>query len=1003
MKEDQLLEKGYIHQDSCPNGVIDDDETDSSVSDDDAEDDVREPRNGFQCCADRRCTTWFDLRSWFGYLATDLPRPDFQACFTDVAHGGIGLFEKLVVLGGKTLETFAEIHFFEQWASSARPYIPRELAEIVGQDAPRLLWAQKRVERTTAAQALFAFGKSYLSTAQDLPTRQAVAKYVKSCAGFACQSTDTENLYKWMPILVEHIFWIQRVRTEADSSANNLLQDLQEYLGYRHDQLLPRIRECLRNRNVPQRSDTPTGKELIRIYAADYFGVLAQESGVEKKAQAVWIDEELDMFMEGPAISLFSVLVMSLQPYLMTNDSQDLPTADVFVSTFYSLVAACWVLSTEDRVKIWMPALIQRLRQVQLLAQLSSFEGNVYTRTMRRRRLASQPVELAQVAGANNGARDVFRLWNVDPNRRLPAGQRIDESDSPRLLRLGRPGLPDSPSGENPPWQFGWFGAKREAGRERDAGEKSRGFVEQTLPSDRNLVLSGIAAPSSGGKAAQTLVLRPFARVVPPRRRPSPRQQPQAPGPPASSCLLSCGPPSSCRSEATAQHSFAWSSPCGPSEPPSEFRSFLGGSSQLPRQESVGVSAHLDAGSVYADQTRKPTTVKICLDDASASGRLAVVPAFASVSSSAVSGLRDLRVVGGQETRGGDRVPEGREPDARAILVGKNIQPVCLNFSKDESSARVYVTEVGDEEKAKLGVAGDATKAESQSELNRALEPLLQCQQMQLELQRLQLEQIQLQQETLLQARQAQPPSQSATTAASRLDEKSPSQLPISVRVELPPEAIKRALREASGTSGRRPDSASPQPGPVQASTVPFRGGDRSRAPAVPAASGEAFGPQKVLPKPVSIFAYAMQRPAPTPVRYDGTNLAFLPKHAGLVASRPTCQAPRGVSMQVPNLLSKQADERGDACAWTACLTEPEGNATGPWTCWPEQLRATCDGGIREGRALYCTEPPTMEACQRAGGQADDPPSRGFIPLPPSIQARARDRPVFGRQRTHKF
>lgn len=120
------------------------------------------------------------------------------------------LFEKLIVLGGKTLETFAEIHFYEQYVSAARPYLPRDLAEAVGPDAARLLWTHKRVERVTAAQSLYAFGRGYLTTAQVLPTRQAVGKYVKACVGFACQSADTENLYKWMPVLVEHVFWVQR-------------------------------------------------------------------------------------------------------------------------------------------------------------------------------------------------------------------------------------------------------------------------------------------------------------------------------------------------------------------------------------------------------------------------------------------------------------------------------------------------------------------------------------------------------------------------------------------------------------------------------------------------------------------------------------------------------------------------------------------------------------------------------------------------------------------------
>ncbi|CBZ54442.1 Apicomplexan specific protein, related [Neospora caninum Liverpool] len=1026
MKGANLLEQGYIHQDSCPNGAFEDHETDSSLSDDDDES-VREPRSGFQCCADRRCTTWFDLRSWFGYLSTDLPSADFQACFTDVAHGGIGLFEKLVVLGGKTLETFAEIHFYEQWASSARPYVPRELAEAVGEDAPRLLWAQKRVERTTTAQALYAFGKSYLSTAQDLPTRQAVAKYVKACAGFACQSTDTENLYKWMPILVEHVYWIQRVRTEADTNANNLLQDLQEYLGYRHDQLLPRIRECLRNRLVPQRSDTPTGKELIRLYAADYFGVLAQEGGIEKKSQAVWIDEELDMFMEGPAIPLFSVLVMSLQPFLMTNDSQELPAADTFVATFYSLVAACWVLSTEDRVKIWMPALIQRLRQIQLLAQLSNFEGNVYTRAMRRRRLASQPVDLAQAAGANNGARDLFRLWSVDHKRR-PAGEPAEDNNSPRLLQLGGPKAAERTGG---PLSSVWSAVRGLGGRAAESADaaKSRPCLEQTLPSDKTLFLTDVAPAAGEGKASQTLVLLPFARVVPPpRRRPAPGPQQEAPAAAPSQCyLFSCGssaPPC----VPPAPTSFAWSSPCRASASNGELLSSVGASSAAlnRRQESVESS---QLGSFCASEgpdrravreRKKPTTVKICLDEAG-SGQPAVLRAFSGVSASALS-AGDVHRERSREKREDGRESEVREPDARAILVGENMKPVCLNFSKDASEARVYVTDLDEDEKAALGVASEASP-EKKTPDRSLVDPRLQCQQMQLELQQMQLEQLQLQQEiqreALLQARPV-PLFAPPASPAPRSERTIPCQVPISVRVELPADALKKALGpdpdRASELGTDRPSRQvsgslliTPQPGGDRrlAPPMPFCGGAKPFQMAPRPLPGSAAGsaPSKPLPKPVGILAYAMPRPAPAPVRYDGARFAFLPmaQPAHIAPPKPAAPYPLEVTLQVPNLLCQQrtSTDRQRGCNWNACLPEPlGGKEDSAWSCWPEQARLSSNESRVGNSALFCADKAPGGDLKRQFGPA---PPQGLVPPPPSAQARVRDGPVFNRQRTNKL
>lgn len=42
------------------------------------------------------------------------------------------------------------------------------------------------------------------------------------------------------------------------------------------DHLLPRIRECLEGVAVPQRSDSPTGRELLKLYATDYFTKLSE-------------------------------------------------------------------------------------------------------------------------------------------------------------------------------------------------------------------------------------------------------------------------------------------------------------------------------------------------------------------------------------------------------------------------------------------------------------------------------------------------------------------------------------------------------------------------------------------------------------------------------------------------------------------------------------------------------------------------------------------------------
>lgn len=114
------------------------------------------------------------------------------------------------MLGGKTLSLMAEMHFYELFSTAKGDvYLPASLAGVEVESL-RLIWASVRAERVCGPQGLFLFGRSYLATAQTLSTRQAVAKYVKACIGYGCQNNDTENIYRWMPVLVEHIFWIQK-------------------------------------------------------------------------------------------------------------------------------------------------------------------------------------------------------------------------------------------------------------------------------------------------------------------------------------------------------------------------------------------------------------------------------------------------------------------------------------------------------------------------------------------------------------------------------------------------------------------------------------------------------------------------------------------------------------------------------------------------------------------------------------------------------------------------
>lgn len=96
--------EGFRHAHGCPHGEVEDGlaggkptregvdefEWDSEGDAENAFSGGSGGRAARKVCQDRRCCTWFDLANWFGFLPLELPLADFEACFTDVASGGIG-------------------------------------------------------------------------------------------------------------------------------------------------------------------------------------------------------------------------------------------------------------------------------------------------------------------------------------------------------------------------------------------------------------------------------------------------------------------------------------------------------------------------------------------------------------------------------------------------------------------------------------------------------------------------------------------------------------------------------------------------------------------------------------------------------------------------------------------------------------------------------------------------------------------------------------------------
>lgn len=98
-----IYAEGFRHQRQCPHEAVEKSrlgangpgETSSAGSDTESVSSIADHKDerkdeAKKICKDTRCCTWFDLANWFGYLPLALPPGDFEACFTDVAHGGTG-------------------------------------------------------------------------------------------------------------------------------------------------------------------------------------------------------------------------------------------------------------------------------------------------------------------------------------------------------------------------------------------------------------------------------------------------------------------------------------------------------------------------------------------------------------------------------------------------------------------------------------------------------------------------------------------------------------------------------------------------------------------------------------------------------------------------------------------------------------------------------------------------------------------------------------------------
>ncbi|SBS83743.1 hypothetical protein POVCU2_0022610 [Plasmodium ovale curtisi] len=328
-------------------------------------------------CPNVYCNIYTDLYNWFGFKnCRKIDTESLNTCFTDITNGGVGYYEKLIVLGGRVLELYSELHFFNKYNYEKEEEIAKDLKNIksIKEVVYHYLYVQKRKNRVIYRNSIYLFGYSYLYTPLFFNNKNSIIKYVKACIAYAVKYSGA-NIFSWMPTLIEHIYHSQKLKVSEIERENELIQDLQEYLGYQFDYILPRIAECFSYHNLYISNSDLTGLQIIRIFANEYFSLLADDVNIHGPERTIWVREETEAFLNSNCIEIFSGCTVSVSKYLNEGNVKIGKVRNIFEM----LLSSCWVLGNEKRNKIWVSALIQRLRQVQLLTQITTIEKWSYS------------------------------------------------------------------------------------------------------------------------------------------------------------------------------------------------------------------------------------------------------------------------------------------------------------------------------------------------------------------------------------------------------------------------------------------------------------------------------------------------------------------------------------------------------------------------------------------------------------------------------------------------
>ncbi|UKJ88571.2 hypothetical protein MACJ_001815 [Theileria orientalis] len=317
-------------------------------------------------CQNRKCSVWKDLKGWFGYLGNSLSLLAFQEIYRDVAHDGSGVYERMALEGGKILKEVVEL---QSLRGGKEDLYLNGVARLVFGTASesyfkfvKKLHLRKMAELVNDTGALHKFARLYLAGAQTLTTPRSVANYVRVSVAFSVNEVAGPSHHsptaEWIVPLIQHIYHCQKFKHLQFSCDNLLVTNLHRYMGYKYEEILPRIKECFTNlQSTPQL----------------YYG---NELEAEDFAKA-----EVLKFLNSRAVELFACVYMKLH---LTHLNENLNVVNQrplreAKTIFINLLGACWSISQKESRNVWLANIFQTLRQIQL--SLVSYSPGMRTLT----------------------------------------------------------------------------------------------------------------------------------------------------------------------------------------------------------------------------------------------------------------------------------------------------------------------------------------------------------------------------------------------------------------------------------------------------------------------------------------------------------------------------------------------------------------------------------------------------------------------------------------------